>query len=98
MFFRDEDAHLKELLARWTMAFPRVLMCHLREDMDVGKEVAVSGGGGGVARAVLCALVCACVRVGRGWEGAAVQWGRARGCSGWQPALAHPPASPCSTS
>ncbi|EFN56787.1 hypothetical protein CHLNCDRAFT_21860, partial [Chlorella variabilis] len=40
VFFRDEDAHLKELLARWTMAFPRVLMCHLREDMDVGKEVA----------------------------------------------------------
>ncbi|KAI3427099.1 hypothetical protein D9Q98_007038 [Chlorella vulgaris] len=40
VFFRDEDAHLRELLARWTMAFPRVLMCHLREDMDVAKEVA----------------------------------------------------------
>lgn len=24
VFFRDEDVHLKELLARWTMAFPKV--------------------------------------------------------------------------
>jgi hypothetical protein len=41
VFFREEDNHLRELLARWAMAFPRVLMCHLREDMDVAKEVAV---------------------------------------------------------
>ncbi len=34
--------HLKELLARWAMAFPFVLMCHLRENSDVQKEVTVS--------------------------------------------------------
>ena len=33
VFFRDEDVHLKELLARWTMAFPKV-------------EVGVEGGAG----------------------------------------------------
>jgi hypothetical protein len=51
VFFKEGDVQLQELLARWTMAFPRVLMCHLREDMDVAKEVAVSlveGGGGRV--------------------------------------------------
>jgi hypothetical protein len=53
VFFRDEDAHLRELLARWTMAFPRVLMCHLREDMDVAKEVAVSAG-------IYCYCYCYC--------------------------------------
>lgn len=42
MFFREEDVHLKELLARWAMAFPFVLMCHLRENSDVQKEVTVS--------------------------------------------------------
>lgn len=42
VFFQEGDGRLQELLARWTMAFPRVLMCHLREDMDVAKEVAVS--------------------------------------------------------
>lgn len=40
VFFREEDVQLKELLARWTMAFPYVLMCHLRENSDVQKEVA----------------------------------------------------------
>lgn len=44
VFFCEEDVHLKELLARWTMAFPFVLMCHLRETSDVQKEVTVSGG------------------------------------------------------
>lgn len=44
VFFREEDVHLKELLARWAMAFPFVLMCHLRESSDVQKEVMVSGG------------------------------------------------------
>ncbi|KAL4444075.1 hypothetical protein ABPG75_011812 [Micractinium tetrahymenae] len=39
VFFREEDVHLKELLARWAMAFPFVLMCHLRESADVQKEV-----------------------------------------------------------
>ncbi|KAL4429986.1 hypothetical protein ABPG77_004356 [Micractinium sp. CCAP 211/92] len=39
VFFREEDVHLKELLARWAMAFPFVLMCHLRENSDVQKEV-----------------------------------------------------------
>ncbi|PRW51063.1 UPF0187 chloroplastic [Chlorella sorokiniana] len=39
VFFR-EDVHLKELLARWTMAFPKVLMVHLREGMDLQAEVA----------------------------------------------------------
>ncbi|KAI7842508.1 hypothetical protein COHA_003862 [Chlorella ohadii] len=39
VFFRDEDVHLKELLARWTMAFPKVLMVHLRDGMDMQTEV-----------------------------------------------------------
>ncbi|PSC75458.1 UPF0187 chloroplastic [Micractinium conductrix] len=41
VFFRDEDAHLRELLAKWTIAFPHVLMCHLREHGDVAKAVAM---------------------------------------------------------
>ena len=40
MFYHPEDAHLLEVLARWTVAFPRVLMCHLRENMDTQKELA----------------------------------------------------------
>ena len=47
VFFREEDAHLRELLATWASVFPWVLMCHLRENMDVSKEVAVSGRGVG---------------------------------------------------
>ena len=43
MFFRPEDVALKELLARWSMAFSKVLMCHLREDGDVQKELQVRG-------------------------------------------------------
>lgn len=43
MFFRPEDVALKELLARWSMAFSKVLMCHLREHGDVQAELQVSG-------------------------------------------------------
>ena len=50
VFFCEEDVHLRELLARWTMAFPRVLMCHLRENMDTQKEVAVSRQSGKLRR------------------------------------------------
>ncbi|KAI8468050.1 MAG: Bestrophin, RFP-TM, chloride channel-domain-containing protein [Monoraphidium minutum] len=37
--FKHKDAHLKEALARWAMAFPKVMMVHLRPNMDVKAEV-----------------------------------------------------------
>ena len=41
VFFRAEDVALKELLAKWSMAFSKVLMCHLREDGNVEAEMQV---------------------------------------------------------
>eukprot|EP00887_Chlorella_sp_A99_P001239 scaffold14.g1239.t1 len=45
-FYRDEDVQLKEVLARYTMAFPVVLMAHLRADMDVAAELKARRGRG----------------------------------------------------
>lgn len=41
IFFKDEDVHLKELLARWVMALPVVTMVHLRAGMDLKAELQV---------------------------------------------------------
>ncbi len=45
MFFRAEDVALKELLAKWSMAFSKVLMCHLRENGNVEGELKVGAEG-----------------------------------------------------
>lgn len=42
MFFKPEDVALKELLGKWSIAFSKVLMCHLREDGNVQQEMQVS--------------------------------------------------------
>lgn len=39
VFFQEEDVVLKQLLCRWTVAFSRTLMCHLRENGDVQKQL-----------------------------------------------------------
>lgn len=64
VFFRDEDAHLRELLAKWTIAFPHVLMCHLREHGDVAKAVAV-----GLLRRSLSSLWLQTVWGASSWPG-----------------------------
>ena len=40
-WFRPEEAELLELLRRWTVAYSRSAMCHLREDGDLRKELEV---------------------------------------------------------
>lgn len=39
VFFRPEDVALKEILAKWAISFPKVLMCHLRESGSVQQEL-----------------------------------------------------------
>lgn len=43
VFFRPEDVALKEILAKWAISFPKVLMCHLRESGSVQQELQVGG-------------------------------------------------------
>lgn len=40
-WFTPEEAELLELLRRWTIAFSRSAMCHLREDADLETHLKV---------------------------------------------------------
>lgn len=41
MFVPEEKSELVDSFQRWSMAYSKVLMCHLREDGDVEKELQV---------------------------------------------------------
>ena len=41
-FVPEEKPELVDMFARWSMAYSKVLMCHLREDGDVQMELQVS--------------------------------------------------------
>lgn len=40
-FVPDDKPELVDMFMRWSMAYSKVLMCHLREDGDVEKELKV---------------------------------------------------------
>lgn len=42
-YFPDDKMELKDMLCRWTPAFSKTLMCHLRKDNDLGEELRVRG-------------------------------------------------------
>ena len=41
-FVPEEEPELVDMFARWSIAYSKVLMCHLREDGDVQMELQVS--------------------------------------------------------
>ena len=42
-YFPDDRPDLRDMLCRWTPAFSKSLMCHLRKDSDLEQELQASG-------------------------------------------------------
>ena len=44
----DDKGYLRSVFARWVPAYSRALLCHLRHDADIRKELEVRGGRSGL--------------------------------------------------